>query len=376
VLLGDSAHLVRGHRVALVSHRAAVDRYGVRSVDRLAAAAEVDLVAIFSPEHGFQGTLDQPDVPDETDATTGLPIYSLYRLSGPARDRFPALLAGIDVLLVDLQDIGARTYTYPALVVDLMEAAGHAGVRVVVLDRPNPIGGLLVQGPPRDSSFASSFVARLPVPLRHGLTIGELALLANQKIGARLTVVPAAGWRRAMWFDETGLPWVNPSPNMPSLESATHYPGTVLFEATNLSVGRGTDAAFQQLGAPWLDPHAVLEALAVEHLRGVQIDSARFVPIAPTDRKYDGETVAGVRLTVSDREVYDPIGAALAILAAVRRVHPDLLRVDARGFDIRAGTPSVREGIEAGLPVDTLVARWAPSIRAFAAARQAVLLYQ
>lgn len=340
------------------------------------AAGGFELMAIFSPEHGFQGALDQPDVPDETDTTTGLPIYSLYRVSGPARDRFPALLAGIDVLLVDLQDIGARTYTYPALVADLLAAARDATVHVVVLDRPNPIGGVLVQGPPRDSSFEASFVARLPVPLRHGLTIGELALLANEGLGAHLTVVPAAGWRRAMWFDETGLPWVKPSPNMPSLESASHYPGTVLFEATNLSVGRGTGAAFQQVGAPWLDPRAVLDVLAAVDLRGVHIDSVRFVPVAPTDGKYDGETLAGVRLTVTDREIYDPIATALAILAAVRRAHPDRVRVDAGGFDVRAGTPTVRQGLEAGLPIDSLVDGWWPSVRAFAAKRQAVLLYR
>jgi len=375
VLLEDSVHLVRGRRVGIVSHIAGVDRSGVRSVDRLVATDGVDLVAILSPEHGYRGTLDQPDVPDETDSATGLPIYSLYRLSGPARGRFPALLASIDVLLIDLQDIGARTYTYVALAVELMEAAREAQVRVVVLDRPNPIGGTLVQGPPRDSSVPVSFVARLPIPLRHGLTIGELALLANVATGARLTVVPAAGWRRDMWFDATGLPWVNPSPNMPSLESASHYPGTVLFEATNLSVGRGTGAAFQQIGAPWLDTRAVLTELDRLVLPGVHVDSVRFVPRAPTDRKFDGQTVAGVRLTVTDRAIYDPCRTALAILMAVRRVQPDRLTVDAPGFDVRAGNSRVREQIEAGVPLDSLVAGWSPALRAFAEARRAVLLY-
>ncbi len=375
VLLADSAHLVRGRRAALVSHAAGVDRHGVRSVDRLVAAGGVNLVALFSPEHGFHGVLDQPDVPDEQDPATGLPIYSLYRLSGPARDRFPTLLDALEVLLVDLQDIGARPYTYAALLAELLAAARSAGVHVVVLDRPNPIGGVLVQGPLRDSSLVS-FVSRLAVPLRHGLTMGELALLANEGLGTRVTIVPAAGWRRAMWFDETGLPWVNPSPNMPGLESATHYPGTVLFEATNLSVGRGTPRAFQQVGASWLDTAAVLASFRAVGMPGVAIAGVRFAPVSPTDRKYDGELIAGVRLRVTARRQYDPVLAATALLVAVHRAHPTELLIDAQALDRRAGTSELREGIESGATALEIAAGWAAPARRFLELRGPVLLYR
>lgn len=375
VLLTDSTHLLRGRRVGLVSHAAGVDRNGVRTADRLATARGVDLVALFSPEHGFRGLLDQPEVPDETDAATGLPIYSLYRLSGPARDRMPILFRRLDVLVVDLQDIGARTYTYPALVVEVMEVARDAGVAVVVLDRPNPLGGVLVQGPMRDSGI-ESFVARLPVPLRHGLTIGELARLANREVGADLVVVPVDGWRRHLWFDDTGLPWVRPSPNMPGLESATHYPGLVLFERTNLSVGRGTEAAFRQVGAPWVHAGAVLAALEAVGLRGVRAEATSFVPDEPGDGKYPGAAVQGIRLTVTEREHYDPVRTAVALLWALRRVHGDSLRLMPAGFDERAGTTAVREGLEAGLPPDSIVARWAPATRDFTVGRGSLLLYR
>jgi hypothetical protein len=258
VLLADSASLVRGRRVGLVTNQSGVDASGVSDVVRLRAAG-VRLVALFSPEHGFRGAAGPgAAVASSVDSATGLPIYSLYgRTSAPTDE----MLAGIDVLLVDLQDAGARYYTYITTTVDVMKAAAAKGIPVVVLDRPNPIGGA-VQGNVLEEAFITP-VGRLRMPMRHGLTLGELARLARADLGlaTELVVVPVSGWRRASAFDETGLPFIPPSPNLRTLESLFHYPGTCLFEGTNLSVGRGTGAAFEQVGAPWLDTAAVLADL-------------------------------------------------------------------------------------------------------------------
>src|SRR5712671_5250585 len=244
VLLTDSAHLVAGKRVGLLTNQTGVDRTGRRTVDVLAADPSVRLVMLFSPEHGLRGTDDRPGAARAVDSATGLPIYNLY---APKQRSDSAALDSLDAVLVDLQDIGARYYTYVSTAVILMERAARRGKRVLVLDRPDPLGGDLVQGNVRERPAAEqTFVGFLPVPMRPGMTLGELMLLANDVLGirARLTVVPAAGWRRDMYFDATGLPWVRPSPALPELESALHYPGTCLFEGTNLSVGRGTPLPF------------------------------------------------------------------------------------------------------------------------------------
>ena len=283
VLLSDSLSLVRHARVGLVTNQAGVDAAGVSDVDRLRAGG-LDLRALFSPEHGFRGAADPGEaVPNTIDSVTGLPIYSLYLQNTAA---ISATLTGLDVLLVDLQDVGARYYTYLGTTVALMRAAVIGGQRVVVLDRPNPIGGT-VQGNVLDPAFAS-MVGMLPVPMRHGMTLGELARLANTDlgIGADLTVVPVMGWSPAMYFDQTGLPFVPPSPNLRSLEALLHYPGLCLFEGTNLSVGRGTDHPFEQVGAPWLDTTKVLARLRAADLPGVRFAGVRFRPKKPGDAKY------------------------------------------------------------------------------------------
>src|SRR3989441_1089230 len=251
VLLSDSLHLVAGKRVVLLTNHTGVDHAGRRDVDRLYGDTAIRLTALFSPEHGFRGLEDRPGLPDAVDAATRLPIYSLY---GGSRPPNFAALDSADVALVDLQDIGARYYTYPATATQLLREAARRGVRVVVLDRPDPVGGEAVQGNVHAAIADpdTALVGFFPVPMRHGMTLGELLRLANDALGlhADLVVVPAAGWRRGMYFDATGLPWIKPSPNMPDLESAFHYPGTCLFEGTNLSVGRGTPFAFQVVGAP------------------------------------------------------------------------------------------------------------------------------
>ena len=332
---------------------------------------------MFSPEHGFQGTADRPDLPDGLDSATGVPIYSLYRSSRPPKW---AALDSLDVVLVDLQDIGARYYTYISTTVMLMDEAARRGRAVVILDRPNPLGGAVVQGNVRDSvAPVDVFVGFLPLPMRHGLTLGEMARLANDVlgIGAELTVVPAAGWRREQYFDATGLPWVRPSPNMPSLESAMHYPGVCLFEGTNVSVGRGTADAFQLVGAPWVDPAAVLRRLEAtpQALAGVAVAADSFTPRDPGDAKYHGVVVRGVRLRVTDRTRYDPTRTAVALLAAIRAAHRDSLTFRDRGFDRLAAGSALREAVVAGAAPERIWAAWEPGLTRFRRERTRYLLY-
>jgi uncharacterized protein YbbC (DUF1343 family) len=372
VLLADSASLVRGRRVGLVTNQSGVDASGVSDVVRLRAAG-VRLVALFSPEHGFRGAADPgAAVASSVDSATGLPIYSLYgRTSAPTDE----MLAGIDVLLVDLQDAGARYYTYITTTVDVMKAAAAKGIPVVVLDRPNPIGGA-VQGNVLEEAFITP-VGRLRMPMRHGLTLGELARLARADLGlaTELVVVPVSGWRRASAFDETGLPFIPPSPNLRTLESLFHYPGTCLFEGTNLSVGRGTGAAFEQVGAPWLDTAAVLADLRGAGLPGVRARGVTFTPRAPGDGKYADTLLAGIRLEVTDRRRYDPTATAIHLLTAIRRRHPGELGWIPKHFDRLAGTASLRAAVDAGRDPAAIVRGWEPGRREFLERRRAVLLY-
>ena len=370
VLLDDSLHLVRDARVGILTNQTGVDRAGTDDVTRLRAAG-IEVTAIFTPEHGFRGALDVENIGPGVDSATGLPVYSLY---GEVRAPTRAMLERIDLLLVDLQDIGARPYTYISTVLMAMASAAHAGMPVIVLDRPNPVGGVLVQGPVIDTTQAS-FIGMLPVPLRHGMTMGELARLGDELLGleCRLTVVPVAGWARDAWFDGTRLPWVRPSPNMPNLESASHYPGTVLFEATNLSVGRGTPVAFRVVGAPWLDAARVAGDLA--GLPGVAVSDTVIVPARPTDGKYDGTALPAVRLRVTDRAAYDPVRVAMHLMAAIRARHPDSLRVDTLGFDRRAGQAAVRHALERGVAPDSIVASWERDLGRFLEFRSRYLLY-
>ena len=374
VLLSDSLHLVRGKRVGLITNQTALARDGRHAIDLLHRAPGVRLVALFAPEHGIRGGARPGErIESGVDETTGLPIHSLY---GETREPTPAMLEPLDVLVFDIQTLDARPYTYQWTMALALAAAGRAGISFVVLDRPVPTGGLRVQGNVLDPAFAT-FTGLHPVPLRSGMTVGELARLLNREmgVGGELHVVPAAGWRRAAAFDATGLPWVPPSPNLPDLESAYHYPGTVLFEGTNLSVGRGTDRAFQQIGAPWLDGEALAERLRAYRLPGVRIEPAAFTPVDPGDDKYPGETVRGVRLAVTDREAYDPVVTAVAALLEARRLAADRWEWRPTHFDRLAGTDRLRAGIDALRPLDELVAPWAAERARFLPLRARALLY-
>jgi uncharacterized protein YbbC (DUF1343 family) len=372
VLLGDSLHLVRDRRIGLVTNQAGVDADGVSDVVRLRTAG-VRLVALFSPEHGFRGAADPgAAVASSVDSATGLPIYSLYgRTSAPTAE----MLDGIDVMLVDLQDVGARYYTWLFTTIEVMKAAGRRQVRVIVLDRPNPIGGA-VQGNVLEPAHVST-VGQLAVPMRHGMTLGELARLAVLDLGLEvdLAVVPAAGWPRATAFDRTGLPFIPPSPNLRSVESLFHYPGTCLFEGTNLSVGRGSDAPFQQVGAPWLDTAAVLATLRSAAPPGVAFHGVGFTPAQPGDGKFADTAVRGIRLEVTDRARYDPAATAVHILSAVLLHHRERFAWIPAHFDRLAGTRRLREALEAGESPGAIVASWGPDLRHFLKRRRAVLIY-
>lgn len=380
VLLDERADLLRGLRVGLITNHTGmaglwdgVER-AASTIDRLHEHPEIELVSLFGPEHGLRGDAEAGErVASGVDPRTRLPVHSLY---GETRRPGPDVLDDVDALLFDIQDIGTRYYTYVWTMAHSMEAAAEANVRFIVLDRPNPIGGTLVQGNVLDPAY-STFVGLYPVPMRHGLTPGELAryLNAEHGIGAELDVVPADGWRRDMWYDDTGLAWIAPSPNMPSLESAAHYPGTCLFEGTNLSVGRGTDRAFQQVGAPWLDHEALARRLTDRGLPGVEFTPVTFTPRAPGDGKFGGETVRGVRLTVTDRERYDPAMTGIALLVDIHALHPDRMRWNMSHFDRLAGTDRVRLAIVAGGSVQDITAGWAAQTEAFRTAVAPYLLY-
>ena len=372
VLLTDSLAMVRDRRVGLVTNQAGVDAQGNSDVVRLRSAG-IGLVALFSPEHGFRGAAEPgAAVASSIDSATGLPIYSLYGRNTAPTD---AMLEGIDLLLVDLQDAGARYYTYLFTTVGVMRAAARRGIGVVVLDRPNPIGGQ-VQGNVLDPAYASP-IGLLAVPMRHGMTLGELARLARSDLGlaAELAVVPVSGWRRPDGLDATGLPFVPPSPNLRSVESLYHYPGLCLFEGTNLSVGRGSAAPFEQVGAPWLDTSAVLARVRRAGLPGVRFAGVRFTPERPGDAKYSDTLLSGIRLEVTDRDAYDPTAVAVHLLMAVRAEHPEEFAWIAAQFDRLAGGPGLRAQIDEGTAPEVIVRGWAPEIERFRERRRGVLLY-
>ena len=372
--LADVPAAVRDKRVGLITNHTGVDARGTSIIDRLHRSRQVKLVALFAPEHGIRGTAaDGVKISSGTDRKTGLPIHSLY---GATRKPTARMLANIDALLFDMQDVGARPYTYISTMALAMQAARKKGIPFIVLDRPNPIGGHIVEGNILDTAFAS-FTGIYPVALRHGMTIGELARMFNDDfgIGAHLIVIPMRGWRREMWFDETGLSWVNPSPNIRRLETAIHYPGTVFIEATNLSEGRGSELPLEQAGAPWLRAHEVADSMNTLKLPGVRFEAGQFTPATGT-AKYGGIALQSVRFLLTDRETYRPVRTALLFIDLVRRMHPDDFRWQERGagLDRFAGTDELRKAIT-GNTLRGLLAAWDEDAETFRAMRRGFLLY-
>ena len=371
VFVENPPAVVRGKRLGLITNHSGIDRQRRSTIDLLRAVSAFSLVALFSPEHGIRGTADA-HVASSADEQTGLPIHSLY---GETNKPTPAMLEGIDVLVYDIQDLGVRQYTYESTLALALQAAAEQRIPLVVLDRPNPVTGTIIEGNILEPAY-QSFVGIYPVLSRHGMTLGELARMYNAErhIGAELTVVPVAGWRRGMWWDETGLPWVNPSPNIRRLEAAIHYPGTVFFEATNVSEGRGTDLPFEQIGAPWLRHTDVAAAMNAMNLPGVRFGAVEF-SVSATARKYPGQVLKGVRFTLTDRDAYRPLAASLLMIDRIRRMHPDQFQWTGGGIERLGGTARLRQAIEAGT-LPELLREWERDQATFAERRRRYLIYQ
>jgi uncharacterized protein YbbC (DUF1343 family) len=376
----DSSKL-DGQRVGVVCNPASVDGYFRHVADRLAAHPRARLTAIFGPQHGFRS--DVQDNMIETahaqDPIRRVPVYSLY---SDTREPTAEMLANVDVLVIDLQDVGTRVYTYIYTMANCLAAARKNGVRVIVCDRPNPIGGAAVEGPILKPGF-ESFVGQFPLPIRHGMTVGELARLFNDEfgLGAELEVVDMEGWRRHMYYDATRLPWVLPSPNLPTLDSAFVYPGTVLLEGTNVSEGRGTTKPFELVGAPWVVAERMADAMNRLELPGAHFRPAVF---EPTFQKHAGETCSGCQIHLVDRATFCPVETGVALIGAFRaadqtrfrwREPPYEYESEKLPIDILAGSSELREQIEHGVRAREIAASWKPGIAAFNRIRARFLIY-
>lgn len=368
VLARDGFKQVAGLKLGLVTNHTGRDRQGRQTIDVLKNAPKVQLVALFSPEHGIRGLADEK-VSDSKDEQTGLPIYSLY---GETRRPKPEQLKDLDAIVFDIQDIGARFYTYMSTLGYVMEEAAKANKPVIVLDRPNPINGIDVEGPIADSDKLS-FTAHHPIPVRHGLTVGELAQLFNQqrKIGCDLRVIKMDGWRREMWFDATNLDWVNPSPNMRSLIEATLYPGIGLLETTNVSVGRGTNTPFEVVGAPWIKGQELALYLNRRNIAGVRFVPLRFTPNASV---FKDESCSGINIVVTDRSRFRPVRTGIEIAVALRRLYPNDWKIDSYlRLLVNADT---LDRVKRADPPEDIERSWAAGLAEFQRARARVLLYE
>ncbi|MBL8732769.1 MAG: DUF1343 domain-containing protein [Planctomycetes bacterium] len=368
VLAADGCLALRGRQVGLVTNHTGRTSDGRRVVDVIAAAEGVTLVTLFSPEHGWEGAVDEK-VGDSRDAATGLRVWSLY---GETRRPTATMLAGVDTLVFDIQDIGCRFYTYVSTLRNCLEAAAEHGQRVVVLDRPNPLGGLAMAGPVL-ADERRDFVGAHRVPVRHGMTAGELArmMVGEDGIGCELQVIACRGWQRADLWADTGLPWINPSPNMRTVTAALLYPGIGLLEGTNLSVGRGTDTPFEVLGAPWCDGVRLAAALRAARLPGVA-----FVPVSftPTASRFRGERCGGVHFVVTDWRSFEPLRLGITVATVLRRHHPDAWQLDKLDWLLKHAPTAER--IRDGAEVDGIVAAWQPDLQLFRRRRQPFLLYE
>jgi uncharacterized protein YbbC (DUF1343 family) len=391
VLLDKRIGLIQNRRVALITNQAGQDEKGKSDIDLLrtdprAVRAHVNLVALFAPEHGIRGTEDHENVGTEVDEKSGLAVHSLYGAQTIAPP--DSLLVGVETIIVDLPDVGTRTWTFTGVMLYTLRAAARHHIPVLVLDRPNPITGTRTEGPLLDSALANpnepapgkpgKAYALYPVPLRHGMTMGEMALMFNDRlhIGANLTVVPMEGWARSTWYDETGLKWVKPSPNLPNLTSVLLYPALVAFEGSNVSVGRGTSDSFQRIGAPWLKSKEIVDLLGDRVIPGVKFEADHFTPDSPTDGKYGGVSIPGVRIVVTDRNPVNPARIGATLLWAIAQTSRDSLKINATVFDERFGAARIREALLRGDDPETVIDRELPAIVAFRQSITGYLLYR
>lgn len=397
VLFEKHLDLIRGRHVGLITNPTGLDSHLDSIIGLFRAHPDVNLVALYGPEHGVRGDAQAGEyVPFYFDKHLQLPVFSLYGQSHkpPANmltniDEYmrtfdtqhtgkqveAGMMQSVDVMVFDLQDVGTRVYTYIATMTYAMQACADAGIPFIVLDRPNPINGVTMEGPILEYPQHSSFIGLYPIPLRHAMTAGELAQLFNAKffkLKVKLTVIPMENWTRNEWFDQTSLPWVLPSPNLPTLESATVYPGQVIIEGTNLSEGRGTTKPFEMFGAPWIDGFVLAQKLNDLKLPGVKF---REIWFTPTFSKFSGQQCGGCQMHVTDRNTFRPVATTLEILSVVKKTYGDKLEFHAGYFDKVMGTSTVREALERGEPVDEIVAGFKPGLDEFAKLRAPFLLY-
>ena len=377
-----ASHRLQGRHVGIVCNPASVDADFCNIIDRIVATPGVTLTALFGPQHGFHSVAQDNmiETPHAQHPRFGVPVYSLY---SDTREPTSEMLQSLDLLIVDLQDVGSRVYTYVYTMANCLRAAHRHGVPVIVCDRPNPIGGMTVEGPVLEAGL-ESFVGQFAIPLRHGMTIGELARLFNQHfgIGADLAVIPMTGWTRSMYHDDTGLPWIIPSPNLPTIESAVVYPGGVLFEGTNVSEGRGTTRPFELIGAPWVDSARLIDTLSAQELPGVIFRPVQF---EPTFQKHTGQLCGGCQLHVTNRLSFESVRVAVALMQAIRQQDPDTFGWREPPYeyeqvkppiDILAGTARLREQIDDNVAASDIAAAWASDLVDFETIRQQFLLYE
>jgi len=368
-------------RVGLVSNPASVDSALTHAADRLASTPGVTLAALFGPQHGYRSDLQDNmiETPHANDRARRIPIYSLY---SETREPTAAMLDGLDFLVIDLQNIGTRIYTFVYTMANCLRACARYGLKAIVCDRPNPIGGARIEGPMLREGW-TSFVGQFPIPMRHGLTIGELARLFNEhfRIGADLEIVPMEGWRREMYFDQTGLPWIMPSPNMPTLDSAIVFPGAVLVEGTTLSEGRGTTRPFELVGAPWIDGERLADTLNGRDLPGVRF---RAVSFEPTFQKHAQLTCGGCQIHVTDRAAFQPVATGVTLLEECRQQDPARFgwkpppyeyEYERLAIDLLYGSDELRRGLDAGHSADRIMASWDGEVKEFLPIRARYLIY-
>jgi uncharacterized protein YbbC (DUF1343 family) len=370
--LANVPEALRGKRVGLITNHSAIDRRQRPDIDLIAQHKDLKLVALLAAEHGIRGTTAEGvTIGDEVDPKTGVPIHSLYKAEdhGPT----PQMLENVDVLIYDLQEVGGRTWTYVSTMALSMQAAAKKKIPFVVLDRPNPLGGEIAEGALLEPAF-KSFVGMYPIPARHGMTVGELAKLFNEKhgIGCELIVARVANWRRSQWFVDTKLPWINPSPNLRSFAALQSYPGTVYFEGTNLTEGRGTDRPFEQIGATWLDAPKVAKTMNDRKLPGVRFEAITMA-VLPTAAKFKGETIPGLRFVITDREGYRPVKTALMLIDEIRRQHPKEFAWG-KSIDRLTGSDKARLAIDAGT-LPALLDQWDREAAEWMESRKPYLLY-
>ena len=397
-LLNHYLHLVSGKKIGLITNPAGVDSELRQTANIFHSHPKILLRALFGPEHGVHGKSEAGEpVPFSLKNGTEVPVYSLYRKAKGEdecdrdqldkmmrsfdildKGKFPTseMLCDLDVMVFDLQDVGTRVYTYISSMAYCMQACARHQIPFLVLDRPNPINGSNMEGPILTYPKFSSFVGVYPIPLRHGMTAGELAKMFNDRFleaKADLTVIPMLGWRRDMWFDDTGLPWIQPSPNLPTLDSVTVYPGQVFWEGTNVSEGRGTALPFEQCGAPWIEGGRAAERLNRLRLAGVRFEAVRF---RPTFSKYSGQFCEGVRLHITDRSIYSPLKVTLHLLKTFLNYYSDQLIIYEEYFDTIMGTDNVRMALCQGLEVEAITSGFSDGLQEFAELRKPYLLYR